>query len=203
MSCFFCFFTFEGLIRFKSELHWKYHKKTHTNCLQIQKFLWTFFLPMYLNSNNIDINMHYKWYAKNISIYLHVNMCYIPRIAKALIVIFLLFFITGRRCERIDSCLSNPCGNGGTCSAPSGGSFLCSCPPGYTGLRCLNDTNECATTPSICQNEGVCFNTPGSYKWAFCLNKEISNIWYIYEIYDMMFTVKTEGNKMHETDWLP
>lgn len=39
--------------------------------------------------------MQYKGYAKNISIYVHVNMCYIPRIAKALIVTFLLFSLQG------------------------------------------------------------------------------------------------------------
>lgn len=73
--------------------------------------------------------------------------------------------LPGLRCEQEDSCLSGPCANGGTCSSLSGGSYTCSCPPGYTGPRCLNDTNECAATPSICQNEGVCVNTPGSYKW--------------------------------------
>lgn len=77
------------------------------------------------------------------------------------------FFISGPRCEYEDSCLSSPCANGGSCSSVSGGSYACSCLPGYTGPRCLNDTNECAATPSICQNEGVCINTPGSYKWDF------------------------------------
>uniref|UniRef100_A0A673CQ13 Notch receptor 2 n=1 Tax=Sphaeramia orbicularis TaxID=375764 RepID=A0A673CQ13_9TELE len=71
---------------------------------------------------------------------------------------------TGPRCEREDSCLSSPCANGGTCSSLSGGSYKCTCPSGYTGPRCLNDTNECAATPSICQNDGMCINTPGSYK---------------------------------------
>uniref|UniRef100_A0A667XG01 EGF-like domain-containing protein n=1 Tax=Myripristis murdjan TaxID=586833 RepID=A0A667XG01_9TELE len=71
---------------------------------------------------------------------------------------------TGPRCEREDSCLSSPCANGGTCSSLPGGRYTCSCPSGYTGQNCLNDTDECATAPSLCQNEGVCVNTPGSYK---------------------------------------
>uniref|UniRef100_A0A674MY80 Notch receptor 2 n=1 Tax=Takifugu rubripes TaxID=31033 RepID=A0A674MY80_TAKRU len=71
---------------------------------------------------------------------------------------------TGPGCEYEDSCLSSPCANGGTCSTLSGGSYTCSCLPGYTGRHCLNDTDECAATPSICQNEGTCINTRGSYK---------------------------------------
>uniref|UniRef100_A0A3B3ZAP4 Uncharacterized protein n=1 Tax=Periophthalmus magnuspinnatus TaxID=409849 RepID=A0A3B3ZAP4_9GOBI len=64
------------------------------------------------------------------------------------------------RCEYEDSCLSSPCANGGVCTAQSSRSYKCSCPSGYTGPRCLNDTDECAATPSICQNGGLCTNTP-------------------------------------------
>lgn len=85
------------------------------------------------------------------------------------------FLISGTRCEYEDRCLSSPCANGGTCSSVSGGSYTCSCLSGYTGPRCLNDTNECAATPSICQNEGTCINTPGSYKWD--VHKGIREMW--------------------------
>uniref|UniRef100_A0A8C7VAB4 Notch receptor 2 n=1 Tax=Oncorhynchus mykiss TaxID=8022 RepID=A0A8C7VAB4_ONCMY len=71
---------------------------------------------------------------------------------------------TGMRCNREDSCLSGPCANGGTCSSLSGGKFSCTCPPGYWGPRCLNDTDECAASAPVCQNQGACVNTPGSYR---------------------------------------
>uniref|UniRef100_A0A673W043 Notch receptor 2 n=1 Tax=Salmo trutta TaxID=8032 RepID=A0A673W043_SALTR len=71
---------------------------------------------------------------------------------------------TGMRCNREDSCLSGPCANGGTCSSLSGGKFSCTCPPGYWGPRCLNDTDECAASAPVCQNQGGCVNTPGSYR---------------------------------------
>lgn len=88
-------------------------------------------------------------------------------------------FVSGPRCENEDICLSSPCANGGICSSLSGGSYTCSCPPGYMGSRCLNDTNECAAIPSICQNEGVCINTLGSYKWVFNeeTNKSRYSLW--------------------------
>ncbi|XP_070303819.1 neurogenic locus notch homolog protein 2 [Salvelinus sp. IW2-2015] len=71
---------------------------------------------------------------------------------------------TGIRCERVDTCLPGPCANGGTCSSLSGGKFSCTCPAGYWGPRCLNDTDECAASAPVCQNQGACVNTPGSYR---------------------------------------
>lgn len=111
------------------------------------------------------------------------------RIAKALMLRTSFLFISGPRCEYEDSCLSSPCANAGTCSSLSGGRYTCSCPPGYTGPRCFNDTNECAAIPSICQNEGECVNTPGSYKWVFY------NVKYV-----TVFSVKTNWNEMYDMD---
>ena len=42
----------------------------------------------------------------------------------------------GRQCEiRMDSCASNPCQNGGTCSV-SGGTATCTCPAPFVGPTC-------------------------------------------------------------------
>lgn len=44
-------------------------------------------------------------------------------------------YSTGKNCEfEVDECESQPCQNGGTCTAVSGG-FNCSCPANYKG-RC-------------------------------------------------------------------
>uniref|UniRef100_A0A8B9JGT4 EGF-like domain-containing protein n=1 Tax=Astyanax mexicanus TaxID=7994 RepID=A0A8B9JGT4_ASTMX len=75
-----------------------------------------------------------------------------------------LFFLSGMKCDREDSCVSSPCANGGICTALPAGKFSCTCPPGYQGDRCLNDTDECAVTPAVCQNGGQCVNVPGSYQ---------------------------------------
>uniref|UniRef100_A0A8C9TA92 Notch receptor 2 n=1 Tax=Scleropages formosus TaxID=113540 RepID=A0A8C9TA92_SCLFO len=70
---------------------------------------------------------------------------------------------TGSRCLQEDSCISNPCANGGTCNTLSGGKFNCICSKEYQGLHCLNDTDECAQSPDVCYNGGVCVNTLGSF----------------------------------------
>uniref|UniRef100_A0A8C7NQD2 Notch receptor 2 n=1 Tax=Oncorhynchus mykiss TaxID=8022 RepID=A0A8C7NQD2_ONCMY len=75
-----------------------------------------------------------------------------------------LWLCRASRAALPDSCLSGPCANGGTCSSLSGGKFSCTCPPGYWGPRCLNDTDECAASAPVCQNQGACVNTPGSYR---------------------------------------
>ncbi|TRZ01243.1 hypothetical protein DNTS_014817 [Danionella cerebrum] len=71
---------------------------------------------------------------------------------------------TGLHCEQEDACVSNPCANGGICNARPNHEFFCTCHSGFHGSRCLNDTDECAISPSLCKNKGVCLNTPGSYQ---------------------------------------
>ncbi|XP_065061709.1 MAM and LDL-receptor class A domain-containing protein 2-like isoform X10 [Rhopilema esculentum] len=60
----------------------------------------------------------------------------------------------------VDPCASNPCQNGGSCSN-SGGSYMCVCPSGFTGLNCETTVNACASNP--CQNGGSCYSSGGSY----------------------------------------
>lgn len=72
--------------------------------------------------------------------------------------------VSGSRCELVDSCVSSPCANGGTCTSLSDEKFSCKCQSGYEGPRCLNDVDECAQEPSLCLNGGVCKNVPGSYR---------------------------------------
>ena len=69
---------------------------------------------------------------------------------------------TGKDCQWIDACTSQPCANGSTCTV-SGNKFSCICLSGYTGQKCEIDVNECAT-PGLCQHGGTCVNLPGSYR---------------------------------------
>ncbi len=45
------------------------------------------------------------------------------------------------------ACSPSPCLNGGSCDIlpgdPTGLSYTCSCPLGFTGLNCETDINEC------------------------------------------------------------
>lgn len=69
---------------------------------------------------------------------------------------------TGKDCQWIDACTSQPCANGSTCTV-SGNKFSCICLSGYTGQKCEIDVNECATS-GLCQHGGTCVNVPGSYR---------------------------------------
>nr|XP_047923095.1 protein crumbs homolog 1 isoform X4 [Anser cygnoides] len=88
---------------------------------------------------------------------------------------------TGARCETdISECSSNPCPAEAQCverswarwygsipALPSHFSYdkaegyVCSCKPGFTGIHCDEDINECYMNP--CQNGGICENFPGNY----------------------------------------
>lgn len=72
-------------------------------------------------------------------------------------------YCAGKTCQQADPCASNPCANGGRCSAFDS-HFICTCPPSFHGPTCRLDVNECAMTPSPCQNSGVCINEVGSYR---------------------------------------
>lgn len=70
-----------------------------------------------------------------------------------------------------NACKVDSCRNGGICVAynaseswcnPSQqGSTCCQCLPGFTGLNCETDIDECASMP--CKNNGVCNNLVNSY----------------------------------------
>lgn len=88
---------------------------------------------------------------------------------------------TGVQCETdINECSSDPCQSDGDCvelssekqyghtpGLPSSFSYLeasgyvCICQPGFTGIHCEEDINECSPNP--CQNGGTCENLPGNY----------------------------------------
>ena len=71
----------------------------------------------------------------------------------------------GTFCEHRNPCASNPCTNGGSCVQlfDNPERHRCYCPPGFTGLNCESDINECEMEP--CGNRlGVrCENTIGSF----------------------------------------
>jgi hypothetical protein len=56
-------------------------------------------------------------------------------------------------CPTVNLCGPDTCSNGGTCSNTIE-SFLCQCPPGFTGVRCEIDL---CLINNPCQNNGVCY----------------------------------------------
>ncbi|XP_035672641.1 fibropellin-1-like isoform X2 [Branchiostoma floridae] len=65
----------------------------------------------------------------------------------------------GRSCIS-DTCLPNPCQNGGQCIGEDD-SYSCDCLDGFSGVNCLTNINECASGP--CQNGGQCQDGDNSY----------------------------------------
>ena len=70
-----------------------------------------------------------------------------------MIIFFLYIF------EDVDGCLQNPCING-TCTDSLGG-YLCTCSPGFTGLKCQINIDDCVA--HACQNNATCLDSVGDY----------------------------------------
>ena len=60
----------------------------------------------------------------------------------------------------LDTCVSNPCQNNGTCSDVING-YACTCISGYTGTACQTDIDECESAP--CHNQGTCSDMVDGY----------------------------------------
>ncbi|CAG0923089.1 unnamed protein product, partial [Notodromas monacha] len=63
----------------------------------------------------------------------------------------------------IDECKSSPCLHGGTCEDLVDG-FQCYCPPGWTGVTCDLDADECEEEQNPCVNSLSCVNVVGDYR---------------------------------------
>lgn len=54
----------------------------------------------------------------------------------------------------------DPCLNGGSC-VDDVGSFSCECRPGFEGVHCKTEANECASQP--CRNGAICKDYVNSF----------------------------------------
>uniref|UniRef100_A0A672J0C2 Delta-like protein n=1 Tax=Salarias fasciatus TaxID=181472 RepID=A0A672J0C2_SALFA len=83
-------------------------------------------------------------------------------------------------CQVIDSCTiavatndsagvqhisSNVCGPRGRCISQPTGNFTCTCDPGFSGIYCHENINDCVSTP--CKNGGTCIDGVNSFQ-CFC-----------------------------------
>uniref|UniRef100_A0A672IYV0 Delta-like protein n=1 Tax=Salarias fasciatus TaxID=181472 RepID=A0A672IYV0_SALFA len=86
-------------------------------------------------------------------------------------------------CQVIDSCTiavatndsagvqhisSNVCGPRGRCISQPTGNFTCTCDPGFSGIYCHENINDCVSTP--CKNGGTCIDGVNSFHQCFCLH---------------------------------
>ena len=74
---------------------------------------------------------------------------------------------TGKTCERQSSCSpeQDNCRNSGLCIASSTEGIIetsCECLPGYTGLMCESEIDECLSDP--CENNGICIDLIGRFR---------------------------------------
>ncbi|NXJ75418.1 CRUM1 protein, partial [Trogon melanurus] len=101
---------------------------------------------------------------------------------------------TGQRCEEdVDECATGPCHNGGVCfersnqahygthpdfpsnfSYSQAAGFLCSCQPGFAGVECAVNVNECEEGP--CKNGAVCEDGIADYT-CHCAPGQDGTVW--------------------------
>lgn len=81
-----------------------------------------------------------------------------PNLHPALISVGIFFrslaipypFFIGQRCTvDVDECVSKPCMNNGICHNTQG-SYMCECPPGFSGMDCEEDINDCLASEYTC-----------------------------------------------------
>ena len=56
------------------------------------------------------------------------------------------------------SCDAQPCMNGGSC-VEEGPSFVCVCPPGFSGPLCSNQMDICSDEPDLCADGATCISS--------------------------------------------
>ncbi|XP_077990663.1 atrial natriuretic peptide-converting enzyme-like [Glandiceps talaboti] len=64
-------------------------------------------------------------------------------------------------CVRVTPCLTEPCHNNGTCLPSGENNYTCICTPGYVGVDCEIDFDECGSMP--CVNSGTCIDGVNEY----------------------------------------
>jgi len=65
-------------------------------------------------------------------------------------------------CNAVD-----PCANNATCSVVAGSGYHCTCEPGWVGINCTENIDECASIP--CKNGGSCMDLVNGFQ-CICLS---------------------------------
>lgn len=73
-----------------------------------------------------------------------------------------------------DQCSATKCRNGGECALDESSNPVCVCKPGYEGVGCEINSDDCASNP--CMNNGKCVDGINMYH-CVCANKFIDKVW--------------------------